>query len=65
MLAKRIRAKFLLLTEHPFRYLERFEGDYFKLRIGDYRALADVDIGRKIVWIRLLDHRKRIYQQPR
>ena len=65
ILAERIRAKLLLLAENPFQHLERFEGDYFKLRIGDYRALADVDTGRRNVWIRLLDHRKRIYQQPR
>ena len=33
-----------LKTDDPFHYLEHFEGkDYYKFRIGDYRALIDVD----------------------
>ena len=43
-LEERIKKKlFSIKKENPFNYLEYFEGDYYKLRIGDYRALIDVD----------------------
>ncbi len=33
-----------LETDNPFRYLEHFEGEnYHKFRVGEYRALIDVD----------------------
>ena len=39
-----------LKTENPFHYLEHFEGkDYYKFRIGDYRALIDVDFSTKLL----------------
>lgn len=62
-LSERIRNKLRLLRENPFGYLEHYEGDYYKLRIGDYRALIDVDSSRKIVWVRHLGHRKNIYKR--
>ena len=62
-IAERIVLKARDLKEEPFRYLEHYEGDYYKLRIGDYRALIDVDPYKKIVLIRYLDHRKKIYKQ--
>ncbi len=62
--AERIRNKLRLLRDEPFRFLEHHEGaDVFKLRIGDYRALIDVDSTKRIVYVRHLDHRKRIYKK--
>ena len=62
--ADRIRKKVRALEENPFRFLEHYEGpNVFKLRIGDYRALIDVDTSRHIVYVRHLDHRKRIYKK--
>jgi len=52
-----------LLKEEPFRFLEHYEGDCHKLRIGDYRALIDIDTSRKIIFVRVLDHRSRIYER--
>ena len=63
-IAERIRKKLRLLREDPFRFLDHHEGaDVFKLRIGDYRALIDVDSKKRIVFVRHLDHRKRIYKK--
>lgn len=59
---ERIKKKLYLLKENPFAYLEHFEGDYYKLRIGDYRALIDVDFENKIVKVQVIDHRNRIYK---
>ena len=62
--ADRIRKKLRLLHDEPFRFLEHHEGaDVFKLRIGDYRALIDVDSRKRLVYVRHLDHRKRIYKR--
>ena len=62
--AERIRKKLRLLQDEPFRFLEHHEGaDVFKLRIGDYRALIDVDSTKRIVYVRHLDHRRRIYKK--
>ena len=61
-LQERIRAKFREVANDPFRFLEHYEGDYYKLRIGDYRALIDVDFDRKILFVRVFDKRGRIYK---
>jgi mRNA-degrading endonuclease RelE of RelBE toxin-antitoxin system len=45
---------------NPFSVLEHFEGNYYKLRIGDYRALCDVE--EKTVIVRVLENRGRMYK---
>ncbi|HLC74286.1 MAG TPA: type II toxin-antitoxin system RelE/ParE family toxin [Candidatus Nanoarchaeia archaeon] len=59
--ATRILEQFDKAAIDPFKYLEHFEGDYYKLRIGDYRALIDIDFQNKIIKIRVFDKRGRIY----
>jgi len=41
--------------------VERFEGELYKLRIGEYRALVDIDFEKKVMSIRVFDKRERIY----
>lgn len=61
--AIRITKKIRSITDDPFRYLEHYESDkVYKLRVGDYRALIDVDFTSKILLVRILDHRSRIYK---
>ncbi|MDO8643322.1 MAG: type II toxin-antitoxin system RelE/ParE family toxin [Candidatus Woesearchaeota archaeon] len=60
-IAKRILDKFDEVAQEPFRYLEHFEGEGYKLRIGEYRALIDVDFEKKILKVRIFDLRERIY----
>jgi mRNA interferase RelE/StbE len=63
-IALRICDKIDQVMENPFRYLRHFEGkEGFKLRIGDYRAIIDVDSQNKILIVRLLDKRARIYKR--
>ena len=63
-LVERIIKKLEEVMENPFRYLEHYEGDKcYKLRIGDYRALIDVDSEKKILLVRVLDKRGRIYKR--
>ena len=60
----RIRGRLKLLKSEPFHYLEHYEGeDFYKFRIGEYRALIDVDKSRKILFVRVLDHRSKIYKK--
>ena len=62
-LSDRIKNKFKLLEKEPFRYLEQYQGqDFYKLRIGDYRSLIDIDFKRKILFVRVMDNRGRIYK---
>jgi len=62
-LIKRVLNKVDELKEDPFRYLEHFEGkDVYKLRIGDFRALVDVDFENKILKIQVFDKRGRVYK---
>ena len=60
-IAKRILKKFDEVAVEPFRYLEHFEGEGHKLRIGEYRALIDVDLEKRILKVRVFDKRGRIY----
>ena len=64
IISDRIKKKLKEAEKNPFRFLEHYEGDkVYKLRIGDYRALVDVDIGRELLFVRVLDYRKRIYNK--
>ena len=61
--ALRILEKLDRVKEDPFRYLEHYEGDYYKLRIGNYRMLIDIDFDQKVLIIQVLDKRGRIYKR--
>ena len=60
----RIAKKIEQIKENPFHYLEHYEGDkVYKLRIGDYRALIDVDLNNRVLYIQVIDLRSRIYKR--
>jgi len=62
--SRRIIKKVKDTKENPFRYLEHFEGKgLYKLRVGDYRLLIDVDFKSMILNIQVLDKRGRIYKR--
>jgi mRNA-degrading endonuclease RelE of RelBE toxin-antitoxin system len=58
---KRIKKKFKEISNNPIRYLEQYEGNYKKLRIGNYRTLVDIDNPNKILYVRVFEKRSRIY----
>lgn len=61
-LTMRIIDKLELVATNPFRFLQHYGGKYYKLRIGDYRALLEVDFDNKIILVMVLDKRGRIYK---
>ncbi len=63
-LRKRIGMKLRLLENgDPFNYLEHFEGgNLYKLRVGDFRLLVQVDFSRKVLIVRYIGDRKNIYK---
>ncbi len=49
--------------ENPHHFFERLSGrDDYRLRVGDYRAIADIDDRKKRIEVTLIGHRKRIYK---
>ena len=61
-LKERIFNKIISTKENPFHFFERLTGrtDY-KLRIGDYRAIADIN--EKRIEITRIGHRRNIYKK--
>ena len=63
-LKQRIWDKLRLCKENPFRFLEHLEQiEGFKLRVGDYRIIIDVDIKNQILNVLKMGHRKNIYEK--
>ncbi|HPM45367.1 MAG TPA: type II toxin-antitoxin system RelE/ParE family toxin [Syntrophobacteraceae bacterium] len=60
----KISKKILSLAENPkpFGSQKLKETDYFRIRIGDYRAIYSVDNDRKEVKVLSIAHRKDVYR---
>jgi mRNA interferase RelE/StbE len=62
-LKNRIYDKIISTKNNPFHFFERLEGRKdFKLRVGDYRVVADIDSNSKKIQVTLIGHRKNIYK---
>jgi len=63
-IAKRIVKKVELAQENPHTVFRGLSGrNEYKLRVGDYRVIADIDETNHIVFIMSLGHRKNIYDK--
>ena len=61
---KRIFEKSISTKEKPFRYFERLaKRDEYKLRVGNYRVIVDIDKNSKKIKILLIGQRKNIYKK--
>jgi mRNA interferase RelE/StbE len=61
---KRVLDKFGEIVKDPFRFVEHYEGQtLYKLRIGDYRALVDIDSEKSLILVRVFNHRSKIYSR--
>ena len=60
---ERIWNKLQQCKENPFHFLEHLEViKGFKLRVGDYRLIIDVDKTANILHVLKVGHRKNIYE---
>ena len=61
---KRIFEKIASTKEKPFHYFERLTGrEEYKLRVGDYRIIAEIDEKVKRITVLFVDHRKNVYKK--
>jgi len=61
---KRIFEKIHSTKENPFHYFEKLTArDEYKLRVGDYRIIADIDEKTKRIFVLFVDHRKNVYKK--
>lgn len=59
---ERIFNKIISTKENPLHFFERLSGrTEYKLRVGDYRIIADIDPNDKKIKIVIVGHRKNIY----
>jgi len=64
-LRERIKKKLETVRQNPLQYFERLSGQQlFKLRIGKYRAIAQISIAQKKITLLSIGHRKNIYDKP-
>jgi mRNA interferase RelE/StbE len=64
--ARRIVHKVNTITDSPFHFLEHYEGaDFYKLKVGSYRLLVDVDPTVNAISVRVLGHRRNVYKRRR
>ena len=63
-IAKRIWNKIMSSKENPHRYFERLVGrpDY-KLRVGDYRIIAEISDENKTIQVTLIGNRENVYKK--
>lgn len=63
-IAERVVKKVESAAAHPFHYLDMLKGSpYYKLRIGDYRAIIDIAKDDETLTVILVGHRKKVYKQ--
>lgn len=62
-LKEQIFNKILSTKENPLHFFQRLSvrTDY-KLRVGDYRVIDDIDQANKIIKITLIGHRRNVYK---
>jgi len=58
----RIKEKLRELRDNPERMGKRLKtSDFWSLRVGDYRAIYEIDRNKKQVVILFIGHRKKVY----
>jgi mRNA interferase RelE/StbE len=63
-IAERVVRKVDEAIAFPFHFLEMLKGyPYYKLRIGNYRAVIAVYREEEVLEVILVDHRDKVYQK--
>lgn len=60
--AKIIRDRVLELEDNPYKAASRLASSkFYKIRVGSYRVILDIQQGKLIIFVIETDHRKRVY----
>lgn len=63
VVAKRIFEKVGGLEEEPYRHVTKLAGvPYYRMRVGDYRVILDIENDELRVLVLKIGHRKKIYK---
>lgn len=59
----RIARKVESARHDPLRFFERLKGEnVWRMRVGDYRVIADIGLGERTLAVIAVGHRKSIYR---
>jgi len=62
LISQRIVRKLEDTRENPHHFFEKLVGlPYYKLRVGDYRVIADLQGKIQIIAVLRIEHRKKVY----
>jgi len=63
-LRERIKKKLESTSQGPFLFFERLSGqELFKLRMGKYRIIAQINTPKKTITLLSIGHRKKVYDK--
>lgn len=63
-IAKRVYNKIISTKINPFYFFKKLEGRRgYKLRVGDYRVIADINVTELKIEITYIGHRKNVYKK--
>ena len=63
-LRERIFNKIINVKENPFHFFERLtERKEYKLRVGDYRIIAEIGQSVRKIFVVFIGHRKNVYEK--
>ena len=61
---ERVTNKIFDAKPDPLRFFERLKGRHeYKLRVGDYRVIADIQNNELIILVLYIGHRRNIYKR--
>lgn len=62
--AQRIVTKLEEIIENPHAFTEKLQGfDLYKLRVGDYRVIMNLELQKMIIFVVETGHRSKIYRK--
>lgn len=60
--ARIVRDAVLEITDNPFTAVRKLaDSAFFRMRVGSYRVIMDLQQGKMIIFMIEVDHRRRIY----
>jgi len=61
---ERVKKKLFSSARNPLHFFERLTGDgLFKLRIGKYRIIAQINFSKRKIILLSIKHRKKVYRK--